>query len=171
VNGFVRWPALRLLRSFSLPDDEMRAVAPCKNRGERPFFIGTIEGFFGRKGLHFPLPLCSIKSKNGSRDMGRSVFSHFRPLSRIVPRFLPGLRKERCLSISLMPLIGESGSPNETSPVWKGEQLTMPFYHFRRVWTPLQWIGIRFFRDDEGNLWIKAWNRRRRLIRTAGRGG
>ncbi len=40
----------------------------------------------------------------------------------------------------------------------------MPSYYFKELWTPLKWIGIQFFRDDEQHLWIKWWsNPRKRL--------
>jgi hypothetical protein len=40
----------------------------------------------------------------------------------------------------------------------------MARYYFREVWTPLKLIGIRYYRDDEDNLWIKYWKRKRQLL-------
>ncbi|WP_453993339.1 hypothetical protein [Bacillus nitroreducens] len=32
----------------------------------------------------------------------------------------------------------------------------MPYYSFREIWTPLKWLGIRFFKENhEGRYWIK----------------
>lgn len=41
----------------------------------------------------------------------------------------------------------------------------MPNYYFREFWTPLKLIGIRFYRDDEYDLWVKFWNRPKQLIK------
>lgn len=41
----------------------------------------------------------------------------------------------------------------------------MPNYYFREVWTPLRLVGIRFFKDDSGRLWIKKGKQRRKLVR------
>ncbi|WP_256704551.1 hypothetical protein [Paenibacillus sp. FSL R7-0273] len=41
----------------------------------------------------------------------------------------------------------------------------MPSYYFKEVWTPLKWIGIKFFHDDEENLWIKWWSNPRKRLR------
>lgn len=41
----------------------------------------------------------------------------------------------------------------------------MPSYYFKEIWTPLSWIGIKFFRDDEGFLWIKRWSNPRKRLR------
>jgi hypothetical protein len=41
----------------------------------------------------------------------------------------------------------------------------MPYYEFRELWSPLKFVGIRFYKDDENNLWLKLWNRPRRIIR------
>ncbi|WP_156123344.1 hypothetical protein [Paenibacillus sp. FSL R5-0912] len=41
----------------------------------------------------------------------------------------------------------------------------MPNYHFREIWTPLRWIQIRFYRDDEDRLWVKWGSQRRQLLR------
>jgi hypothetical protein len=41
----------------------------------------------------------------------------------------------------------------------------MPNYYFKEIWTPLKFIGIKFFRDDELRLWVKFWSRKRSLIR------
>lgn len=40
----------------------------------------------------------------------------------------------------------------------------MPSYYFIDVWTPLQLIGIKIFKDDDGNIWIKFWHYKRRKI-------
>lgn len=40
----------------------------------------------------------------------------------------------------------------------------MPYYVFEEAWTPLKWIGIRFYRDDEGKWWVKVWSFKRRRI-------
>lgn len=42
----------------------------------------------------------------------------------------------------------------------------MPWYVHKEIWTPLVVVGIRFFKDvEEGNLWIKVRNKKRRRIR------
>ncbi|MDF2668002.1 MAG: hypothetical protein K0R67_308 [Paenibacillus sp.] len=40
----------------------------------------------------------------------------------------------------------------------------MPNYFFQEIWTPLKLIGIKFFRDDEGSIWIKWFSRPRRKL-------
>jgi hypothetical protein len=42
----------------------------------------------------------------------------------------------------------------------------MPHYYFREVWTPLKFIGIRLFRDNDRHVWIKYWNKRSRRFRS-----
>lgn len=41
----------------------------------------------------------------------------------------------------------------------------MPSYYFKEFWTPLSWVGVKFFRDDEGYLWIKWWSNPRKRLR------
>lgn len=41
----------------------------------------------------------------------------------------------------------------------------MPNYYFKEVWSPLKWISIRFFRDDEGQVWIKIGSKARRPLK------
>lgn len=41
----------------------------------------------------------------------------------------------------------------------------MPYFHFKEVWTPLKLVRIRFYRDEERRLWIKAGSGRRRPVR------
>lgn len=40
----------------------------------------------------------------------------------------------------------------------------MPYFHFSEFWTPLKIIGIRFYRDEDHNTWIKIWNKPRRML-------
>lgn len=40
----------------------------------------------------------------------------------------------------------------------------MPNYYFKEIWTPLKWVQIRFFRDDDDRVWIKIGSRRRQLL-------
>lgn len=40
----------------------------------------------------------------------------------------------------------------------------MPYYYFNERWTPLKLIGIRFYRDEDGALWVKCWNMKKRRI-------
>ncbi len=42
----------------------------------------------------------------------------------------------------------------------------MPHYYFDEIWTPLKFVGIRLFRDDDGGIWIKYWNTKRRRLRS-----
>lgn len=42
----------------------------------------------------------------------------------------------------------------------------MPYYHFREVRTPLFLIGIRFYRDEDERLWVKYWNKPRKIWRS-----
>jgi hypothetical protein len=42
----------------------------------------------------------------------------------------------------------------------------VPQYYFSEIWTPLKIVGIRLFRDDDGNIWIKFWKKRRRRLGT-----
>jgi hypothetical protein len=43
--------------------------------------------------------------------------------------------------------------------------ILMPNYYFIEIWTPLKFVGVRLFRDDEGRVWIKYWNAKRRRFR------
>ncbi|WP_156410868.1 hypothetical protein [Paenibacillus sp. Soil787] len=38
----------------------------------------------------------------------------------------------------------------------------MPYYYHNEVWTPFKYVGIRLFIDENGNKWIKIWNKHRR---------
>lgn len=38
----------------------------------------------------------------------------------------------------------------------------MPHYYFKEIWTPLKWFRIHFFRDDEGQIWIKKGSQPRK---------
>ncbi|WP_342562644.1 hypothetical protein NST84_24155 [Paenibacillus sp. FSL R7-0345] len=40
----------------------------------------------------------------------------------------------------------------------------MPNYYFKEIWTPLKWVKIRFFRDDDDRVWVKFGSRRRQLL-------
>lgn len=40
----------------------------------------------------------------------------------------------------------------------------MPYYQFKKVWTPLSLLGIKLFKDDSNKLWVKLWNKPRRLL-------
>ncbi|SDX27146.1 hypothetical protein [Paenibacillus sp. CF384] len=40
----------------------------------------------------------------------------------------------------------------------------MPNYIFKEVWSPLKLIGVRFYRDDDNNLWVKMWSKQRRRV-------
>ncbi|WP_413382802.1 hypothetical protein [Alkalihalobacillus sp. 1P02AB] len=40
----------------------------------------------------------------------------------------------------------------------------MPMYQMKTIWTPLALFRIRFFRSDDGGLYIKIGKRRRRKI-------
>jgi hypothetical protein len=42
----------------------------------------------------------------------------------------------------------------------------MPYYYFTEIWTPLTFIGIKLFRDDEGRLWAKVWGFDRRPFKS-----
>lgn len=43
----------------------------------------------------------------------------------------------------------------------------MPFYSMKEIWTPLKWVGIRFFKtiDDDDAYFIKVRNSPRKRIR------
>jgi hypothetical protein len=41
----------------------------------------------------------------------------------------------------------------------------MPNYYFKEIWSPLKLIGIRFYRDDEDQVWIKMWSKARRRLK------
>ena len=32
----------------------------------------------------------------------------------------------------------------------------MPYYRFREFWTPLVWIGVHFYREEHGGLYVKV---------------
>ncbi len=32
------------------------------------------------------------------------------------------------------------------------------------VWSPLKWVGVRFFIDDEGTWWVRTGRGRRRKV-------
>ncbi|WP_273717100.1 hypothetical protein [Alkalihalobacillus pseudalcaliphilus] len=38
----------------------------------------------------------------------------------------------------------------------------MPIQEMRSIWTPLALVRVRFFRSDDGQVYIKVGNRRRR---------
>ena len=41
----------------------------------------------------------------------------------------------------------------------------MPSYIFRPLWTPLEWLGIRLYKNiTEDSLWIKVGHRHRRPL-------
>lgn len=41
----------------------------------------------------------------------------------------------------------------------------MPYYNFRKIWTPLELVQIRLYRSlDDNSLWIKVGSRSRRRI-------
>ncbi len=40
----------------------------------------------------------------------------------------------------------------------------MPNYYFKEIWTPLKWVQIRFFRDDDNRVWVKFGSKRRKLL-------
>jgi hypothetical protein len=41
----------------------------------------------------------------------------------------------------------------------------MPWYIHKELWTPLFFIGIRFFKDaNDGSIWIKFKNKGRKRI-------
>lgn len=44
----------------------------------------------------------------------------------------------------------------------------MPHYYFNEIWTPFKIIGIRLYRDDDRDVWIKFWNAKRRRVIRAG---
>ncbi len=41
----------------------------------------------------------------------------------------------------------------------------MPHFYFREIWTPLKFIGIKLFADDEGKLWYKVFSNPRKRLR------
>lgn len=41
----------------------------------------------------------------------------------------------------------------------------MPYYYFKEVWSPLKLISIRFYRDNEGEMWIKIGSKARRPLK------
>lgn len=41
----------------------------------------------------------------------------------------------------------------------------MPLYSMKEIWTPLKWVGIKFFKTlDEGEYFIKIGNKPRKKI-------
>ncbi|WP_263575725.1 hypothetical protein [Paenibacillus vietnamensis] len=40
----------------------------------------------------------------------------------------------------------------------------MPSYYFKELWTPMTIVGIKLFKDDEGHLWIKVRDSKRRRL-------
>lgn len=43
----------------------------------------------------------------------------------------------------------------------------MPLYSMKEIWTPLAWVGIKFFKtlDDDGAYYIKIGNKPRTRMR------
>ena len=41
----------------------------------------------------------------------------------------------------------------------------MPNYYFTEIWTPLKLAGIKIFKDDEGEIWIKYWGLKRKRLK------
>lgn len=42
----------------------------------------------------------------------------------------------------------------------------MPYYCMEKVWTPLELIGLRLYRDQQTKTWFIKWrNRRRRKLK------
>jgi len=41
----------------------------------------------------------------------------------------------------------------------------MPHFYFREIWTPLKLIGIKIFKDDQGDIWYKVFSKSRRRVR------
>jgi len=41
----------------------------------------------------------------------------------------------------------------------------MPYYHMKEMWTPLKMIGIKFFKTEDGHLFVKVWKQNRKLIK------
>jgi len=45
-------------------------------------------------------------------------------------------------------------------------EIKMPCYTFKHLWTPLEWVGIKLYRNiTEDSLWIKVGARRRRPLK------
>jgi hypothetical protein len=43
----------------------------------------------------------------------------------------------------------------------------MPLYSMKEVWTPLKWVGIKFFKSyEDESYYIKVGNKHRRRIRS-----
>lgn len=41
----------------------------------------------------------------------------------------------------------------------------MPYYHFKKIWTPLEIIGLKFFREtDKKELWYSFRSKRKRPL-------
>lgn len=42
--------------------------------------------------------------------------------------------------------------------------MRVPYYYYREIKTPLMLLGIRFMKDEQGQLWIKFWKKPRKLL-------
>ncbi|WNS81195.1 hypothetical protein RRU94_10310 [Domibacillus sp. DTU_2020_1001157_1_SI_ALB_TIR_016] len=41
----------------------------------------------------------------------------------------------------------------------------MPLYSMKEIWTPLKWVGIKFFKTlDDGSYYVKVGSRPRKRI-------
>jgi len=40
----------------------------------------------------------------------------------------------------------------------------MPYYNFKEIWTPLKMVGIKLYKDDLGDTWIKFWKAKRKRL-------
>ncbi|MGE6716253.1 hypothetical protein ACQKGD_02560 [Peribacillus frigoritolerans] len=40
----------------------------------------------------------------------------------------------------------------------------MPLYQMREIWTPLKLVGVKFFKSEEGIIFMKVLNKRRRKL-------
>jgi hypothetical protein len=41
----------------------------------------------------------------------------------------------------------------------------MPLYQMREIWTPLKLVGVKFFKTEEGSIFLKVFNKRRRKLK------
>jgi hypothetical protein len=41
----------------------------------------------------------------------------------------------------------------------------MPYYVFKEIWTPLKYIGVRFFLEESGDLYVKVGLKPRRRVK------
>lgn len=41
----------------------------------------------------------------------------------------------------------------------------MPYYHFREIWTPLIIFGVRFYKDNDDQMWYKIGKRHKKKFR------